>query len=195
MTRENEILSGPALARLSYVGKATAFLCWGGALVHIAMQAFMWFVNGTEIQEQILAAYSDLQPILASAEFSLSELATCLLLVLDFVPVIVTSVVLVLIGLFFYKFSQNKLWTINNSRLLWCAGIMKILTPMVYAVIWTLTGLAISLDLPVGEKIFHTSLELNSDGIDEIVMGLILCAFAWMIRETVKINEESKHYI
>lgn len=68
-------------------------------------------------------------------------------------------------------------------------------SPVLYSLSWTLQSLAVSLDLPAGKRIFQFSLGLSSDGVHDVVVGIIICAFAWVIRESTKIHEENALYI
>lgn len=184
-----------SLTRLSYVGKSTAILAWGLCLVYAVGELYMWICHGEVVLHGILQALSDSQPLLADPGFTLSKLAIALLFLLNLLPVLITSLVWLLTGLFFLRLSQNELWTARNFKLLWAAGILNIISPFVYQLSWTFQSLAVSLDLPSGEKIFVFSLGLSTNGVSEVVVGIILCAFAWMIRESIKIREENALYI
>ncbi|EMM0379008.1 hypothetical protein RI820_001939 [Pluralibacter gergoviae] len=184
-----------ALARLSYVGKSTALMAWGLGLVWIIGDLYLWFSQREVIIAAILLSLSESQPLLTQPGFALSRLATALLFLLDVLPIVVTSLVWVLTGTFFLRLSRNELWTARNFRLLWCAGILNILGPFLFQLSWTGQGLAVSLDLPRGERIFVFSLGISTGGVYEVVVGIILCAFAWMIRESTKIVEENALYI
>jgi uncharacterized membrane protein YciS (DUF1049 family) len=184
-----------SLTRLSWVGKGTAILAWGLGLVYSVGELYMWFRHGGAMLDGILQALSESQPLLASPDFQLSTAAIGLLFVLNFLPIAVTSTVWLLTGLFFLRLSRNELWTARNFKLLWAAGILNIVSPFLYQLSWTCQSLAVSLDLPPGEKIFIFSLGLSTEGVYEVVVGIILCAFAWMIRESTKIHEENALYI
>ncbi|WP_145514394.1 hypothetical protein [Yersinia massiliensis] len=181
--------------RLSLVGKGTAILAWGLGIVYTVGELYMWFNHGTVMLQGILQAFSDSQPLLAEPSFQLSKMAIALLFILNFLPIIVTSAVWLLAGLFFLRLSRNELWTARNFKLLWAAGILNILSPFLYQLSWTGQSLAISLDLPPGERIFVFSLGLSTNSVYDVVVGIILCAFAWMIRESTKIHQENELYI
>lgn len=184
-----------SLTHLSYVGKSTAILAWGLCLVYTVGELYMWLFHGEVLLNGILQALSDYQPLLAEPDFKLSKLPFALLILLDLLPIFITSLVWLLTGLFFLRLSRNELWTSRNFKILWAAGILNIISPFVYQLCWTLQSLAVSLDLPLGGKIFVFSLGLSTNGVNEVVIGIILCAFAWMIRESIKIHEENALYI
>lgn len=182
-------------SRLNLVGKAITWLTWGLGLSYIISEAWMWYYNRPVMIESILASFADSQPLLLSPAFHLSVLAKSLLMLLDMLPIAVTSLICFFTGLFFLRLSRNELWTTRNFRVLWTAGIMNIASPVLYSLSWMLQSLALSLDLPAGERILHLSLGLTSSGMHDVVVGIILCAFAWMIRESTKIHEEHALYI
>ena len=184
-----------SLTRLSYVGKSTAILAWGLCLAYAVGELYMWLFHREVLLNGILQALSDSQPLLADPGFKLSTLPVALLFLLNLLPILITALVWLLTGLFFLRLSRNELWTARNFKLLWAAGILNIVSPFVYQLCWTLQSLAVSLDLPSGEKIFVFSLGLSTNGVYEVVVGIILCAFAWMIRESIKIHEENALYI
>jgi len=178
--------------RLNLVGKGSAILAWGLGIVYTVGELYMWFTHGTIMLKGILQAFSESQPLLVEPNFQLSRIVIALLFILNFLPIIVTSVVWLLAGLFFLRLSRNELWTTRNFNLLWAAGILNILSPFLYQLSWTGQSLALSLDLPPGERIFVFSLGLSTNGVHDLVVGIILCAFAWMIQESTKIHQESE---
>lgn len=184
-----------SLIRLSYVGKSTAILALGLGLAYTLGELYMWFRHSSVMLQGILQALSESQPLLADPAFQLSNSAIVLLFMLSFFPTLISSLVWFLTSLFFLRLSRNELWTTRNFKLLWAAGIMNILGPFLYQLSWTCQSLAVSLDLPPGERIFVFSFGLSTSSVYEIVVGFILCAFAWMIRESTKIHEENALYI
>lgn len=181
--------------RLSVVGKMTALITGGLGIYYLVSEIWLWHLYRSEMVQGILFSFSDTIPRLLNPDFHLSTLAVVMLFVCDALPVFMTALTLVLIGLFFLRLSRNELWTVRNVRLLWAAGILTILTPIVNSLSGTFQGLAISLDLPAGERLFQLTLGLSTDSLYEMVTGLILCAFAYMIRESTKIHEENALYI
>ncbi len=181
--------------RLSMVGKTTALLTGGLGFYYLVSEIWLWHLYRSEMVQGILFSFSDTIPRLLNADFHLSAPAIALLFMCDALPVFMTALTLILLGLFFLRLSRNELWTVRNVRLLWAAGILTILTPMVNSLSSTFQGLAISLDLPAGERLFQLTLGLSTDSLYEMVTGLILCAFAYMIRESTKIHEENALYI
>lgn len=184
-----------SLTRLSVVGKSTSLLIWGLALCWLLGDAYLWLSQGREMLSAILVPLSESQPLLASADFALSRATEVALVVLDMLPTLLTSVVWLLTGLFFWRLARNELWTARNFRLLWRAGLLNLIGPFLNSLIWTAQGLAVSRDLPPGERIFVFSLGLSTGGVYEVVVGIVLCAFAWMIRESTRLYEENALYI
>lgn len=195
MQSNNTEMQQRSLTRLSTVGKSTALLIWGLALCWLLGDVYLWLSQGREMLRAILVSLSESQPLLASADFAMSRTTEVALFVLDMLPTLLTSVVWLLIGIFFLRLSRNELWTERNFRLLWRAGILNLLGPFLSQLVWTGQGLAVSRDLPAGERIFVFSLGISTGGLYEVVVGIILCAFAWMIRESTRIYEENALYI
>ncbi|NDJ58614.1 hypothetical protein GWD52_16805 [Enterobacteriaceae bacterium 4M9] len=185
----------PHRSRLSVVGKMTALLTGGLGIYYLVSEIWLWHLYRSDMVQGILSSFSDAIPRLLNVDFHLSTLAVALLFVCDALPVFMTALALMLIGLFFLRLSRNELWTRRNVRLLWVAGILNVLTPIVNSLSSTFQGLAISLDLPAGERLFQLTLGLSTDSLYEMVTGVVLCAFAYMIRESTKIHEENALYI
>lgn len=184
-----------ALTRLNLVGKATALLAGGLGLVYLLGEAWTWLTWRTDIIQAILHSYAETLPQVVAPGFTLSTPALWLLALFDILPGVMTALVLLLTGLFFLRLSRNELWSRRNVRLLWSAGLIKIVTPIVIALCATGQGLALSLDLPAGERLFQLSAGLSTDSIYEVVTGIVLCAFAWIIGESTKLHEENALYI
>jgi hypothetical protein len=182
-----------SLTRLSWVGKGTAILAWGLGCSYTLVECFMWLSRSPEQVQRILKDFAKSQPLLLAPDFHLSDSTVWLLFILDTLPVVVSSLALLLVGTFFLRLSRNELWSTRNFSLLWAAGILNIISSFFNQLSSSCQSLLVSMGLPPGERIF--SFGLSSDNIYEIVVGIILCAFAWMIRESTKIHEENALYI
>ncbi|MFJ5240225.1 hypothetical protein ACIP86_26470 [Pseudomonas neuropathica] len=74
-------------------------------------------------------------------------------------------------------------------------GILCIISPAAYPLVETLQGLALSIDLPPGERIFQFSIGLSSTSAYEIVKGVLLCLFSIIMRDAKVLSDEQSQYI
>lgn len=102
---------------------------------------------------------------------------------LDFLPVVLSGYALWLTGLFFLRLSRGETWTDRNIRVLWRVGVLCIVSPATYPLVETLQGLALSIDLPPGDRIFQFSIGLSSASAYEIIKGVLLCIFSIIMRD------------
>lgn len=84
---------GASLRRLNLVGKVTAFLAWALSLNYVFGTIWMWLFNGHLMTQGIISSFADAQPLLLTPAFHLSAIAGGLLVLLDVLPVIVTSLI------------------------------------------------------------------------------------------------------
>ena len=125
----------------------------------------------------------------------LSSTVTALIVFLDFLPVVLSAYALWLTGLFFLRLSRGETWTDRNIRVLWRVGVLCIVSPATYPLIETLQGLALSIDLPPGDRIFQFSIGLSSASAYEIIKGVLLCIFSIIMRDAKVLSDEQSQYI
>ncbi|MDD1003523.1 hypothetical protein M5G26_17470 [Pseudomonas sp. TNT2022 ID642] len=199
-TRNN----GLALQRMHWVGLLAAILVWVLGVTEVGGNASIWFFKTDEMLAALLYAFAENSPqlldpfvegALLAPDTWLSPLVTALLVVLDFLPVLLSTYVLWLTGLFFLRLSRGETWTERNIKVLWRVGILCIISPAAYPLVETLQGLALSIDLPPGDRIFQFSVGLSSTSAYEIVKGVLLCLFSIIMRDAKVLSDEQSQYI
>ncbi|MDR9862219.1 MULTISPECIES: hypothetical protein [Pseudomonas] len=193
-----------ALQRMHWVGLLAAILVWVLGMTEVGGSAMLWLFNKDDMLAALLYAFAEgspqlLDPFVEGALLDpnnwLSPLATVLLVVLDFLPVVLSAYALWLTGLFFLRLSRGETWTNRNIKVLWQVGVLCIVTPAAYPLVETLQGLALSIDLPAGERIFQFSIGLSSSSAYEIVKGILLCSFSIIMRDAKVLSDEQSQYI
>ncbi|RON68762.1 hypothetical protein [Pseudomonas fluorescens] len=197
-------INGMALQRMHWVGLLAAILVWVLGMTEVGGSAMLWLFNKDDMLAALLYAFAEgspqlLDPFVEGALLDpdnwLSPLATVLLVVLDFLPVVLSAYALWLTGLFFLRLSRGETWTNRNIKVLWQVGVLCIVTPAAYPLVETLQGLALSIDLPAGERIFQFSIGLSSSSAYEIVKGILLCSFSIIMRDAQVLSDEQSQYI
>lgn len=197
-------INGMALQRMHWVGLLAAILVWVLGMTEVGGSAMLWLFNKDDMLAALLYAFAEgspqlLDPFVEGALLDpnnwLSPLATVLLVVLDFLPVVLSAYALWLTGLFFLRLSRGETWTNRNIKVLWQVGVLCIVTPAAYPLVETLQGLALSIDLPAGERIFQFSIGLSSSSAYEIVKGILLCSFSIIMRDAKVLSDEQSQYI
>jgi hypothetical protein len=190
-TRNN----GLALQRMHWVGLLAAILVWVLGVTEVGGNASIWFFKTDEMLAALLYAFAENSPqlldpfvegALLAPETWLSPIVTGLLVVLDFLPVLLSTYV---------RLSRGETWTERNIKVLWRVGILCIISPAAYPLVETLQGLALSIDLPPGDRIFQFSVGLSSTSAYEIVKGVLLCLFSIIMRDAKVLSDEQSQYI
>ncbi|MBK5513055.1 hypothetical protein JFT91_17255 [Pseudomonas sp. TH08] len=197
-------INGVALQRMHWVGLLAAILVWILGATEVGGSATLWISKTDEMLAALLYAFAENSPqlldpfvegALLNPDTWLSPLVTALIVFLDFLPVALSAYALWLTGLFFLRLSRGETWTERNIRLLWRVGVLCIISPAAYPLVETLQGLALSIDLPPGERIFQFSIGLSSSSAYEIVKGVLLCLFSIIMRDAKVLSDEQSQYI
>jgi hypothetical protein len=199
-TRNN----GLALQRMHWIGLLAAILVWVLGVTEAGSTATVWLLKTDEMVANLLYAFAEGSPqlrdpfvegALLDPDTWLSSTATTLIIALDFLPVILSAYALWLTGLFFLRLSRGETWTDRNIGVLWRVGIICIVSPSTYPLVETLQGLALSIDLPPGSRIFRFSIGLSSSSAYEIIKGVLLCSFSIIMRDAKALSDEQSQYI
>ena len=116
-------------------------------------------------------------------------------MILDFLPLLLSSFALYLTGVFFLRLSRGETWSDRNIRILWRVGMLWIVAPATFPMMETLQGLALSIDLPPGQRILQISAGFSSYAAYEVVKGILLCSFSIIMRDAKVLSDEHSHYI
>ncbi|MHC8395745.1 hypothetical protein ACYZT8_19175 [Pseudomonas sp. LB3P93] len=193
-----------ALQRMYWIGLLAALLVWAMGIIEVGSNATLWIYNKDEMLAALLAAFAENAPqlldpfaedALLNPDTYLSSLVTALIVVLDFLPQLLSAYALWLTGLFFLRLSRGETWTDRNISILWRIGVLCIILPATYPLMETLQGLVLSMDLPPGQGILKVSIGLSSASAYEIVKGLLLCVFSIIMRDAKALSDEQSQYI
>lgn len=188
-------INGSAQYRLRRVGLLAAILAWVMGVVEVGGNAGMWIYNKDQVLGALLSVFAEHSPRLLEADFKLSSASFALLVILDFLPLLLSSFALYLTGVFFLRLSRGETWSDRNIRILWRVGMLWIVAPATFPMMETLQGLALSLDLPPGQRILQISAGFSSYAAYEVVKGILLCSFSIIMRDAKVLSDEHSHYI
>ena len=175
----NSQINGSAQYRLRRVGLLAAILAWVMGVVELGGNAGLWIYSKDQVLGALLGVFAEHSPRLLEADFKLSSL----------------SFALYLTGVFFLRLSRGETWSDRNIRILWRVGMLWIVAPATFPMMETLQGLALSIDLPPGQRILQISAGFSSYAAYEVVKGILLCSFSIIMRDAKVLSDEHSHYI
>ncbi|AIS15648.1 hypothetical protein JM49_29370 [Pseudomonas chlororaphis subsp. aurantiaca] len=193
-----------AQQRLRWVGGLAAIMAWAMGAIEFGGNALLWINRKDETLVALLGSFAQGSPqlldpfaegALLDPNTYLSPLSTTLLIALDFLPLLLSAYTLWLTGLFFLRLSRGETWSDRNISILWRVGVLCIIAPATYPLVETLQGLALSIDLPPGQRILQVSIGLSSYSAYEIVKGILLCSFSIIMRDAKVLSDEQSQYI
>ncbi|MDF3202850.1 hypothetical protein P3C29_29595 [Pseudomonas sp. 1912-s] len=185
-------------SRLKWLGLIGVILAWSVIAVELSGTATLWIYNKREAVTALLWGFAQDSSYLTYAldegggrasQYSPTTPVTLLLVGLDFIPLLFSACILLRIGMFFLNFSIGEVLSERNKKNLWYAGVMYIVSPVVYPVVETLQGLALSIDLPAGQRILKFSFGFSSIVAFEIIEGVLLCLFSSIISDVLRCED------
>ncbi|MCW7760721.1 hypothetical protein B5C26_11270 [Photorhabdus luminescens] len=192
MCDKQEFVTNPRIKLLSFLAIIiAAVMAIGDIGFHIAS----WSLWHDTTCQAVLQAYSDLMPALIAKGFKQSLLSEVLYILLDTIPRIISTASYVLIGILFFRFAKGEIWSDRNISASFIIGFLMILEQLLYPVINTLQGMALSVDLGKGQRVFSFSLGVNSESLFIIMFGVFLLIFSLIMRESKKISDEQRYFI
>ncbi|KGM27809.1 hypothetical protein CE143_18320 [Photorhabdus luminescens] len=192
MCGEQEFVTNPRIKLLSFLAIIIASVMTIGDIgFHIAS----WSLWHDTTRQAVLQAYSDLMPALTAKGFKQSLLSQVLYISLDTIPRIISTASYVLIGILFFRFAKGEIWSNRNISASFIIGFLMILEQLLYPVINTLQGMALSVDLVKGQRVFSFSFGVNSESLFIIMFGVFLLIFSLIMRESKKISDEQRYFI
>ncbi|EYU16003.1 hypothetical protein [Photorhabdus aegyptia] len=192
MCGEQEFVTNPRIKLLSFLAIIIASIMTIGDIgFHIAS----WSLWHDTTRQAVLQAYSDLMPALTAKGFKQSLLSQVLYISLDTIPRIISTASYVLIGILFFRFAKGEIWSNRNISASFIIGFLMILEQLLYPVINTLQGMALSVDLVKGQRVFSFSFGVNSESLFIIMFGVFLLIFSLIMRESKKISDEQRYFI
>ncbi len=192
MCGEQEFVTNPRIKLLSFLAIIIASVMTIGDIgFHIAS----WSLWHDTTRQAVLQAYSDLMPALTAKGFKQSLSSQVLYISLDTIPRIISTASYVLIGILFFRFAKGEIWSNRNISASFIIGFLMILEQLLYPVINTLQGMALSVDLVKGQRVFSFSFGVNSESLFIIMFGVFLLIFSLIMRESKKISDEQRYFI
>ncbi|WP_118984935.1 hypothetical protein [Photorhabdus sp. CRCIA-P01] len=192
MCGKQEFVTNPRIKLLSFLAIIiAAVMAIGDMGFHIAS----WSLWHDTTRQAVLQAYSDLMPALIAKGFKQSLLSEVLYISLDTIPLIISTVSYVLIGILFFRLAKGEIWSNRNISASCIIGFLMILEQLLYPVINTLQGMALSVDLVKGQRVFSFSFGVNSESLFIIMFGVFLLIFSLIMRESKRISDEQRYFI
>ncbi|MGV7960543.1 hypothetical protein QPK13_05300 [Photorhabdus tasmaniensis] len=192
MCGKQEFVTNPKIRLLSFLAIIIAAVMTIGDMgFHIAS----WSLWHDTTRQAVFQAYSDLMPALVAKGFKQSLLSQVLYISLDTIPRIISTASYVLIGILFFRFAKGEIWSDRNISASFIIGFLMILEQLLYPVINTLQGMALSVDLIKGQRVFSFSFGVNSESLFIIMFGVFLLIFSLIMRESKKISDEQHYFI
>ncbi|ETS33292.1 MULTISPECIES: hypothetical protein [Photorhabdus] len=192
MCGKQEFVTNPRIKLLSFLAIIiAAVMAIGDMGFHIAS----WSLWHDTTRQAVLQAYSDLMPALIAKGFKQSLLSEVLYISLDTIPLIISTVSYVLIGILFFRLAKGEIWSNRNISASCIIGFLMILEQLLYPVINTLQGMALSVDLVKGQRVFSFSFGVNSESLFIIMFGVFLLIFSLIMHESKKISDEQRYFI
>ncbi|WXL27152.1 hypothetical protein WG219_06790 [Ectopseudomonas mendocina] len=179
--------------KLYLLGMGCMVLAWFMACAEIGVNTHLW-VSGLS-EQGYRQAWSDEMPGLLSEAYAMSSGSRLLLMLLDYAPVLISVLGLILTGLFFRRLAKGELWTRRNASTLVYIGLLSILELLLQPVLSTLEGLVLSMNLPEGERVLSVSVGFSSEAAYTLVKAIFLCSFGLIMGEARKLDEEVKSII
>lgn len=182
-------------SRLRVVGTAAALLAWTIAIAEPAILPLLVIFDFAGVQAEYLESYGEKIPLLLEPGHKISSLVLALVVLAEMVPMLMSATAMYLIGLFFHRICHGQTWTMGNIKLLWWCGLLSILSTLFWPLTETFQVLALSSDLPDGERVLSVSFGTSSEALSEIIIGILLCAFSMLMRDAKTIIDEQKAYV
>ncbi|CAQ83224.1 conserved hypothetical protein [Photorhabdus asymbiotica] len=192
MCDKQEFMTNPKIRLLSFLAIIIACVM---AVADMGFHIASWSLWHDSTRQAVLQAYSDLMPALTAKGFKQSLLSQILYISLDTIPRIISTASYVLIGILFFRFAKGEIWSDRNIFGSFIIGFLMILEQLLYPVINTLQGMALSVDLGKGQRVFSFSLGVNSESLFIIMFGVFLLIFSLIMRESKKISDEQRYFI
>ncbi|WP_323839924.1 hypothetical protein [Photorhabdus africana] len=192
MCGEQEFETNPRIKLLSFLAIIIASVM---AIGDIGLHIASWSLWHDTTRQAVLQAYSDLMPALIAKGFKQSLLSQVLYISLDTIPRIISTASYVLIGILFFRFAKGEIWSDRNIAVSCIIGFLMILEQLLYPVINMLQGMALSVDLVKGQRVFSFSFGVNSESLFIIMFGVFLLIFSLIMRESKKISDEQRYFI
>lgn len=178
--------------KLFYYSYFIAFTFFMMGITNILFDYYFWFTQKAYMLSGIIET---IDPQLLDKSVELTSVSIILLMVLTHIPVLISSLSSFFVGYFFFKASRGEIWTKKNIKILLIAGILMMLRPIINGLMKSLESLALSISLPAGEKIFIVNIGISTDGVSDMLYGVMIVSLALIMKETIKISDENKLYI
>ncbi|EQC00940.1 hypothetical protein LGZ99_09920 [Photorhabdus temperata] len=192
MCGKQEFVTNPRIRLLSFLAIIIASVM---AVADMGFHIVSWSLWGDTTRQAVIQAYSDLMPALTEKGFKQSLLSQVLYISLDTIPRVISTASYVLIGILFFRFAKGEIWSDRNISGSFIIGFLMILEQFLYPVINTLQGMALSVDLGKGQRVFSFSLGVNSESLFIVMFGVFLLIFSLIMRESKKISDEQRYFI
>jgi hypothetical protein len=177
--------------KLRWVGISTAVFSWIAAVCEISFFAIEWFLHKKTFMYGVINEYSTRLPQLISPNFHMSSISSGLVIAVDGLFPLISSIGLIITGFFFLHLFRREIWSNRNIIILYILGSLCIIYALLPSLYDSLMILILSFDLPKGSGLFSFSIGVNQAAWYKILSGIFLISFGLILRE-IKIMLDKK---
>ncbi|NXZ90113.1 hypothetical protein HZI31_22410 [Serratia fonticola] len=178
--------------KIFFISKSMALVIWGVSIADLIVNYILW---SSKKQEMLYGIIESIDPSLLAKNIELSSMSVISLIILTYMPIFISSLGLFFVGYFFFKTSQGEVWTSKNIKILFIGGVLAILSPMARGLLDTFESLAISINLPKGERVFVFYLGFSLSAMRDLIYGVVLLSLSLIMTEAKKVSDENKEYV
>ncbi|NIE77014.1 DUF2975 domain-containing protein [Pantoea sp. Tr-811] len=170
-------------------------LAWVAAAIELASPGLLWALEYDAMLDAILTDNAVNLGVPDAATFTPSSLLAGTLIALDCLVALAYAAPLFFSGLWFRNLHPTKAWTDTNIRWLGRIGLLCLCMPLIKSLAGMVQSLALSSELPPGLVGVSLGLDFSSAALSQIAMGLLLLAFAAMMRHAKSLHDENRCYV
>ncbi len=174
---------------VQWFSKIAALIALLVAAGEIGAYIFGWAVYGARQWQALFHTYAEHMPGLLAPGFQPSTLSAVLTMLCTAVPSLVAVLMLLFAAHLFFRLSRDEIWRQQNACALFWIGGLYIAAPLLGSLISTVQGLVLSIDMPQGQRALIVNIGLESAALGQIVIGLIIIMFGFVMREGRKLYE------
>ena len=184
-----------AQSRRALIVLSASSLAWIAATIELATPGFLWSVDPDGMMHALLQANTMSMPVLGLDGYAPSSPVTTAVIAIDCLMGLMSATALFYAGCLFRHLLPSHDWTEQNAKRLWRVGLLCLCIPLANTIAGFLQSLALGLDLPAGQAGVNLGIDLSSPAFNQVVMGLLLCAFSLILRDMKHLREENAAYI
>jgi hypothetical protein len=170
-------------------------LAWVAAFIELTAPGLLWIFEYDAMLDAVFTTHAITPQASGATHFTPSSLISATIITLDCLVALACAAPLFFSGLLFRNLQPSNAWTDLNIRWLRSIGVLCLCIPLIKSLAGLLQSMALSLDLPSGLVGVGLGLDLSSAALSQVAMGLLLCAFASMMRAAKSLHDENRCYV